>query len=116
MTTATTTAKAKKAAPRAVTAAELAASAADAFTFTAADGTTHTLPAPAKLTGREVRDAVMDGEVGMMRSMYVRLERATSTPEHRAAVDALYDLDDDKSLIILRNWAAHHNGGASLGE
>jgi hypothetical protein len=88
------------------------------FKFKGADGKNYTLPLAskgrAKLSGRDLRDAVMGGEIGQMAYLFKVLEAAGASS---AALDALYDLPGDKTQTILAEWANHGDGdGASLGE
>jgi hypothetical protein len=78
----------------------------------------HTLPnadkGRSKMTGRDVRDATVGGDVGQMAYMFKVLEAAEPT---KTALDALYAMPQDKMLDVLQSWAEHGDGdGASLGE
>lgn len=82
------------------------------FTFTGADGKTYTLPLASngteKMTGRQMRDAVMDGGgLGELKLGYAMLE-ACGAPV--AAVDAIYDLPNEETLKILGAWLSHGDG------
>lgn len=78
----------------------------------------HALPsadkARAKLSGRDVRDAAMGGEIGQMAFLFKAVEASGATP---VALNALYDLPGDEAVQILSDWAEYGDGdGASLGE
>lgn len=86
------------------------------FTFTGADGETHTLPLASegagKVSGRAMRDAVMGGDLGEMKLGFSLLEACGAD---QAAVDALYDLSSTDMLDVLGKWMAHGDGdGASV--
>lgn len=88
------------------------------YKFEDAAGKSHTLPFASKgaekLTGRDTRDALMNGDVGQLKLGFVMLEACGAKPE---AIDALYDLPNTKCLEILGEWMTHGDGdGASLGE
>lgn len=88
------------------------------FTFASLDGEIHTLPlaseGSAKLTGRDIRDAAMGGEMGQMTYLFKLLEAAGPDED---ALDALYELPQDDMLEVLRKWGEHGDGdGASLGK
>lgn len=88
------------------------------FTFEDADGKTHTLPLASKgiekLSGRDLRDASLGGEQGQMAYMFKLLEAAEPSD---AALDALYDMPQDKMLDVLMAWGEYGDGdGASLGK
>lgn len=72
---------------------------------------THTLPFASKgaekLTGRDTRDALMNGDVGQLKLGFVMLEACGAKPE---AIDALYDLPNTKCLEILGEWMTHGDG------
>ena len=94
----------------------MAAKKQEKFTFVGADGETYELPpaTTAKLKGREVRDASLGGDAGMLAFMFKKLEATKAT---REALDALYDLPEDKMLKILKAWGDYGDGeGTSLGE
>lgn len=87
------------------------------FTFKAG-GKTYSLPnvdkGRAALSGRDFRDAVVGGEIAMMAYLFKALEAAKPAP---AALEALYDLPQDKMLDVMNAWGEHGDGdGASLGE
>jgi len=89
-----------------------------AFKFTDKDGKKHTLPSAAKgraaLSGRDLRDAALGGEQGMISYMIKTLE--ASKPSE-TALNALYDLPQMDMVEIVKDWANHGDGdGASLGE
>lgn len=89
-----------------------------AFKFTAPGGKSYTLPAASKgsaaLSGRDLRDAALGGDQGMIAYMIKALEAAKPT---RAALDALYDMPQNDMVAVLKDWAQHGDGdGASLGE
>lgn len=88
------------------------------FRFAAADGKTHTLPLVTegrkKLTGRDLRDAAMGGEIGQLAYLIKALEAAAPK---QAALDALYDMSQEDMMGVLQQWGEHGDGeGASLGE
>lgn len=88
------------------------------FTFTDKAGKKHSLPhvssGRAKLSGRDLRDAALGGEVGQLGYMLKILEKADPKPE---ALEALYDMPESEMLEILSHWGDHGDGdGASLGE
>lgn len=88
------------------------------FKFVGADGKKHTLPPVAvgrkSLTGRDLRDAAMGGEVGQIGYMLKILELAKPNPK---ALDALYDMPQDDMLEVLKEWGEHGDeDGTSLGE
>jgi hypothetical protein len=88
------------------------------FTFTDADGKSHTLPPIAigqvKMTGRDLRDASVGGETGQLGYMFKVLEAAGPS---KAALDALYSMPQAETLDVLEAWGDHGDGdGASLGE
>lgn len=90
----------------------------EGFRFTGADGESHVLPPAsvghAHLTGRDVRDAAMGGEVGQLAYMFKLLEAAGVD---EAALNALYDLPESDMLQVLEEWGEYGDGdGASLGE
>lgn len=87
------------------------------YRFTAA-GKSYTLPPVTAgkdaLTGRDLRDASVNGEAGQLAYLFKVLEAAKPTP---AALNALYDLKQSETLEILIAWGDHGDGdGASLGE
>jgi hypothetical protein len=88
------------------------------FKFTDAKGKSHTLPlasaGKSKLSGRDLRDAAMGGEVGQVAYMFKLLEAAEP---NEAALNALYDMPQDDMIEVLQAWGDHGDGdGASLGE
>jgi hypothetical protein len=88
------------------------------FKFTASDGKTHALPFASegrkKMTGRDLRDAAINGDVGQLGYMLKILEAAGPNPK---ALEALYDMPEDDMLAVLGKWGEHGDGlGASLGE
>ncbi len=88
------------------------------FRFTGADGETYKLPTVAKgrkkMSGRDFRDAMLGGEAGQGALMFKILEAAGPEDE---ALDALYALQGDEMMDILKAWGEHGDGdGASLGE
>jgi hypothetical protein len=88
------------------------------FKFTDAEGKSHTLPNADKgrnaLSGRDLRDAMVNGEVGQMAYLFKTLEAAE--PDKKA-LDALYDMPQSDMLEVLAAWGEHGDGdGASLGE
>lgn len=87
------------------------------FKFTA-NGKSYTLPnadkGRAALTGRDLRDATVGGEVGMMGYLFKTLEAAE--PDQKA-LDALYAMPQAEMMSVLDDWGSHGDGdGASLGE
>ena len=88
------------------------------FHFSDSTGKRHTLPPVVEgrnaLTGRDLRDAALNGEMGQLGYMLKILENAKP---HEAALDALYDMPQDEMLDVLKAWGEHGDGdGASLGE
>lgn len=88
------------------------------FRFTDKDGKSHTLPLAsrgrARLTGRDIRDASLGGEIGQLGYLFKVLEAAEP---NKAALDALYAMPQDDMLEVLQQWGEHGDGdGASLGE
>lgn len=88
------------------------------FRFTDTAGKSHTLPSAAKgragLSGRDLRDAAMGGQIGQMAYLIKALEAAKPNAK---ALDALYDMPQQDMVDILAEWAEHGDGdGASLGE
>lgn len=78
----------------------------------------YTLPSADKgratLSGRDLRDAMLGGEIGQMAYLFKALEASGVA---KAALDALYDLPGDEMLKVLNDWAEYGDGdGASLGE
>lgn len=87
------------------------------FTFDS-NGKTHTLPpvnvGRARLSGRDLRDAALGGEVGQLAFMIKALEASGASPK---ALDALYDMPQAEMLDVLSQWGEYGDGdGASLGE
>lgn len=88
------------------------------FRFSDGDGKSHTLPfvseGRSRLTGRDIRDATVGGEIGQLAYLFKTLEAAK--PDE-ATLDALYAMPQDDVLEILTKWGDHGDGdGASLGE
>lgn len=88
------------------------------FTFADKAGKKHSLPhvsaGRSKLSGRDLRDAALGGDVGQLGYMLKILENAD--PDAKA-LDALYDMPESEMLEILSKWGDHGDGdGASLGE
>lgn len=88
------------------------------FGFIDRDGTRHELPPASvglsKLTGRDLRDAALGGEVGQLSYLFKLLEASGPDAD---ALDALYALPQDEMVEILETWGDHGDGdGASLGE
>lgn len=88
------------------------------FTFTAADGTSHTLPPPndalGLIPGKVFRDAVMEGEQGELRLAFNALEIVGADP---AELDALYALPTPRMLEVVGDWMrSRDESGATLGE
>lgn len=88
------------------------------FTFTGGDGKKHTLPfaseGRARLTGRDVRDAALGGDIGQLGYLFKALEAADPGEK---VLDALYGMPQDDMLEVLKDWGDHGDGdGASLGE
>lgn len=86
------------------------------FKFKGADNKQHTLPFASKgrerITGREMRDALMDGDAGKLKLGFVLLEACGAKDE---AIDAIYDLPNARTLEILGEWMEYGDGdGASL--
>lgn len=88
------------------------------FQFTDAAGKSHTLPlvteAHRKMTGRDLRDAALGGEIGQLAYLLKAIE---ATEPSRATLDALYDMSQEDMMDVLKAWGEHGDGsGASLGE
>src|SRR5690349_16144664 len=88
------------------------------FKFKDKDGKSHTLPLAsegrAKLTGKDLRDASVGGEIGQLGYLFKALEAAEPKQD---ALDALYAMPQDEMLDVLSAWGEHGDGdGASLGE
>ncbi len=88
------------------------------FRFTDGEGKSHTLPLAskgrAKLTGRDLRDALLGGEIAQL-SYLVKVLEAAAPPVK--TLDALYALSQADMLAVLNAWGEHGDGdGASLGE
>ena len=82
------------------------------FSFVGADGKSHTLPLASagteKMSGRQMRDAVMDGGgMGELKLGYAMLE-ACGAPQ--PVVDAIYDLPNEQCLTVLGEWMTHGDG------
>lgn len=90
----------------------------DPFTFTDATGKKHTLPlvseARSRLSGRDIRDAVLSGEAGQLAYLFKAVEAAQPGED---TLDALYAMPQGDTLEVLSAWGDHGDGdGASLGE
>lgn len=88
------------------------------FKFTDAEGKSHTLPlassGKSRLSGRDLRDAALGGEVGQVAYMFKLLEAAEPSEK---ALDALYAMPQDEMVEVLQAWGEHGDGdGVSLGE
>ena len=87
------------------------------FKFTAG-GKSYTLPLAskgrAKLTGKDLRDASVGGEIGQLGYLFKALEAAEPKQD---ALDALYAMPQSDVMDVLSEWGEHGDGdGASLGE
>lgn len=87
------------------------------FRFTAG-AKSYTLPNVTKgrtaLTGRDLRDAALGGELGQLGYLLKALEAAKPS---KAALDALYDMSQPDMMDVLSAWGEHGDGdGATLGE
>lgn len=87
------------------------------FTFEAG-GESYTLPSADKgraaLSGRDLRDAALGGDIGQLSYLIKALEASKPDPD---ALDALYDMPQEDMLEVLSRWGDHGDGdGASLGE
>jgi hypothetical protein len=60
-----------------------------------------------KLTGRDTRDALMNGDVGQLKLGFVMLEACGAK---REAIEAMYDLPNARCLEILGEWMTHGDG------
>lgn len=83
-----------------------------------AGGKSYSLPAVAQgqkhLSGRDLRDATLGGDIGQLGYMFKTLEASGATD---AAIAAIYDMPQDEALEVLQAWGEHGDGdGASLGE
>lgn len=88
------------------------------FRFVDKDGKSHTLPLASegrgRLSGRDLRDAALGGEIGQVAYSFKLLEAAGPSQE---ALDALYDMPQTEMMDILEAWGEHGDGeGTSLGE
>jgi hypothetical protein len=88
------------------------------YKFEGADGKTYSLPFASKgrekITGRDMRDALMDGDAGKMKLGFLLLEACGAKVD---AVDAIYDRPNNETIEILGEWMTHGDGdGASLGK
>ena len=88
------------------------------FKFKGKDGKSYTLPLAsdgrARLTGQDLRDASVNGEIGQLAYLFKTLEAAEPKPD---ALAALYAMTQDDMLEVLAEWGEHGDGdGASLGE
>lgn len=88
------------------------------FTFTDSAGKEYSLPFASvgreKMTGRDIRDATLGGEIAQLGFLIKVLEAAEPKGD---ALDALYDLPSTEMMEILRGWGDHGDGdGASLGK
>jgi len=87
------------------------------FTFEH-NGETFTLP-PAqtiadRVTGRMMRDAVMEGEEGQLRLSFFMLEQLEDAEE---AINALYEKPGSQMLTLVEAWMKFKpKNGATLGE
>lgn len=74
--------------------------------FTGKDGKSWTLPlissCRGNLPGRELRNASMNGEAGMITYMFKLLEVSGADPD---AIEALYDLPQDEMLDVMQDWS-----------
>lgn len=85
------------------------------FTFEV-DAKTYSLPlasvAAENVTGRQTRDALVDGELGQIRLGFLMLENCGADPK---SIDALYDQSKDFTVQTLHDWMTFGDGdGASL--
>lgn len=88
------------------------------FRFTDAKGKSHVLPLASKgrekMSGRDLRDAALGGEVGQLGYLLKVLEAAEP---NKNALNALYDMPQNDMIDVLHAWGEHGDGdGASLGE
>lgn len=88
------------------------------FRFVDSEGKSHTLPSADKgravMTGRDLRDAVVGGEIGQLGYLVKALEAAKPDED---ALDALYAMPQSDMLEVLDAWGEYGDGdGASLGE
>lgn len=86
------------------------------YTFNDAAGKPHALPFASKgrerLSGRDMRDALMDGDTGKVKLGFLLLEACGAKQE---AIDAIYDRPNGDTLKILGEWMEHGDGdGASV--
>lgn len=87
------------------------------FTFTA-DGESHSLPLASegrkRLTGRDFRDAMLDGDSGEWAYLLKALEAAGPDED---SLEAFYSLPQSEMTDLLYKWSQHGDGdGTSLGE
>ena len=86
------------------------------YKFIGADKKSHTLPLASKgaekVSGRVMRDALMDGDAGELKLGFAMLEACGAS---EAAVNAVYDLPSAECMEILGEWMSHGDGdGASV--
>lgn len=90
----------------------------DVYTFRH-DGKTYRLPpgetAAAKIPGRLIRDAALDGEEGQLRLSFAMLEAVDADP---GALDALYSMPAPQMMEHVQAWMQFKPSeeDASLGE
>ena len=89
----------------------------ETFTFEHED-VTYTLPpvesVAALVSGRTMRDAVMDGEEGQLRLAFFMLEKLDGAED---AIAALYSKPAPEMLELVQSWMTFKPaGGVSLGE
>ena len=88
------------------------------FSFIDGAGKTHRLPLASKggekMSGRDLRDAALGGEMAQVTYLFKVME--ASGPS-KTALDALYEMPQDKMMDILKAWGEFGDGnGASLGK
>lgn len=88
------------------------------FTFTDSKGKKHKLPlaseARSKLSGGDLMDATLGGEIGQIAYLFKVLKAAEPDPK---AMEALRAMSQEDMMEVLSNWGDHGDGdGASLGE
>lgn len=85
------------------------------FVFHDGAGKKFTLPPVGKatLSGADLMDATLGGEIGQVSYMFKKLQAAGS-PE---AIAALRAMPEDEMMEVIKAWGEHGDGdGASLGE
>jgi hypothetical protein len=87
----------------------------EGFQFTDKDGKSHTLPLASKgaekMSGRDMRDALLGGDLGQITLGFKMLEACGASEE---AIDAIYGLPSKDTMTVLSDWMSYGDGdGAS---